>query len=278
MSPTGCEQLTGEPTATPFHENRPMLDIRGAMRKNEIMKTERKFLILVVLTLLLSACTPVLNRSYINEGEREVSFSALRQNPTRYRGRLYVLGGVIIDARLTEEGTRMETIQVPVDRYGYFQDRGRSEGRYLALSKQMLDPEVYRKGRRITLAGEFVGLRKAMIDKMEYVYPVFEIRQIHLWERERTYFPAYYYYDPWYDPWFYPYPYYYRNPWWRDPYQYNYYPWVPSPFLRSPPPSRAPASPRRMEPPSQHRDRGLGAPGTSEPGGDRGVQRELQRR
>ena len=32
----------------------------------------------------------------------------------------------------------------------------------------MLDPLVYRKGREITLAGDFVEVRKGKIDEMEY--------------------------------------------------------------------------------------------------------------
>ena len=50
-------------------------------------------------------------------------------------------------------------------------------------------------------------LRKGRIDEMEYTYPVFRIRQIYLWPRERQYYPATYY-----DPWFYPYPVLLRQP------------------------------------------------------------------
>ena len=57
---------------------------------------------------------------------------------------------------------------------------------------------------------------------MEYTYPVFRIRQIHLWPPERTYYPGYYY-----DPWFSPYPYYYADPWWRFSLYYDYsYPYI----------------------------------------------------
>jgi starvation-inducible outer membrane lipoprotein len=50
-------------------------------------------------------------------------------------------------------------------------------------------------------------VREGKIDEMEYVFPVFEIRQIHLWEEQRDYWPyaypySYYYYPGWY-PWCY---------------------------------------------------------------------------
>ena len=105
------------------------------------------------------------------------------------------------------------------------------EGRFLALSPkdvEMLDPVVYQPGRRITLAGAFVDTRKGKIDEMEYVYPVFQIKQIYLWPKERQNYPP----SDYYDPWFYPYPYYYRYPWWRYPYH------TPRP---APPPSPTPS-------------------------------------
>ena len=172
----------------------------------------------VLLVLLLFSCAPVLNRDMMKEGNREVSFNRLRQDPAAFKGLLYIFGGVIVQTKLTQSGSQIEALQVPVDRNGHFRDRGTSEGRFLALvpaEERMLDPEVFSKGRRVTLAAEFMEVRKDRIDEMEYLYPVFRIRQIHLWPRERLYYPAMYY-----DPWFYPY--FYGSPWWSSPYPYFY--------------------------------------------------------
>lgn len=202
--------------------------------------------------LILFGCAPAIDRNLLREGSREASFEALRQNPGGFEGRLFVLGGVIVKTRLTQAGPEIEAIHVPVDRYGYFEEQGRSEGRFIATVpavERLLDPEVFRTGRRVTIAGEFRGLRKARIDDMEYVYPVFRIRDIHLWKKERVYYPAYYY-----NPWFYPYPYYFRDPWWSYPYFYYYNPggWdgstkrVMPPHQPPPPDTSAPApSPER---------------------------------
>ena len=193
----------------------------------------------LTLCIILFSCAPVLNRTYMQEGEREVSFQTLRENPGQYQSKLFILGGVIVHTKFTEAGYQIEAMHVPVDRYGYFEDTGRSEGRFLALANKdgmMPDPIVYQPGRRITLAGESVGTRKGKIDEMEYVYPIFRIKQIYLWPKERRNYPPPYYYEPW----FYPYPYYYRYPWWKYPY-YSHKP--------APPPSPIPVPhPRpRME-------------------------------
>ncbi len=206
------------------------------------------FLMLAAPLVLLSCVHPVLNKNYLREGDRKVSFSALRENPGQYKGKLFILGGVIVQTRLFETGSEIEAMHVPVDGYGYFEESGRSEGRFLAVltgNGSILDPALYRRGRRVTLAGEFTGTWNGRIDDMEYTYPEFQIKQIYLWPMER-----YYYYAPpyYYDPWFYPYPYYYWGPWWSS--HYYRYP-VPverrtnqRPAPSPPPPRREPRSER----------------------------------
>ena len=178
----------------------------------------KSLLIISVVSLLLVSCAPVLNREFMREGQRNISFDELRANPDVYKGRLYVLGGLIAETRFTEKGSQLEVLSVPVDSSGYLMENERSNGRFLAVypkDKGLLDPIVYKKGREVTLAGEFREIRKGRIDEMEYDYPVFEIRQIHLFEEQQ-------YYNR------YPYPYYpyYPNPYWYDPYGG---PWPPPP-------------------------------------------------
>ena len=174
--------------------------------------------------MVISACTPVLNRGVMEQGMLDVSFSRLRASPEAFKGKLVILGGLIVETRLVEKGSQIEALSVTVDSLGYLQEAGRSQGRFLALyprAQGILDPIVYRKGREITLAGEFVEVRQGRIDEMDYVYPVFEIRDIYLWEERKDsynypdYDPFYYrspfLYDPW--GWYYPGPHWYPSPW-----------------------------------------------------------------
>ena len=141
-----------------------------------------------------------------------------------YKGKLFILGGIIAETRFSEKGSQIEALSVPVDSLGYLQGSDHTQGRFLAVyprSKGLLDPMVFKQGREITLAGEFVEVRKGKIDEMEYVYPVFEIREIYLWDEHRDYYYSNYYY-PYYDPWGWPYGGY------GYPYGYSYpygYPW-----------------------------------------------------
>jgi len=179
---------------------------------------------IIAILMVLSACTPVLDREVMNQGMRDVPFSQLRESPDAFTGKLVILGGVIVQTRLTETGSLIEALSVPVDSLGYLQEAGHTQGRFLALyprAKGLLDPMVYRRGREITLAGVFVESRRGKIDEMVYVYPMFEIREIYLWEERRDYYNYPYYnpfyynspflYDPW--GWYYPSPYRYPSPW-----------------------------------------------------------------
>jgi outer membrane lipoprotein len=174
----------------------------------------KKLFIIGAASLLLVSCAPVLNRELMREGQRNASFDELRSNPEAYKGKLYILGGLIVETRFTARGSQIEVLSVPVDSYGYLAEHERSGGRFLAVyprSKTLLDPIVYTKGREVTLAGEFREIRTGKIDDMEYAYPVFEIRQIHLFEEQQYYnrypypnYPSYpypYWYNPYWGPW-----------------------------------------------------------------------------
>ena len=176
------------------------------------------------LTVVLASCAPVLNRTLMDEGTREFNPAYLVETPDAFKDHLFIFGGVIVDTKLTEQGSQIEGIFVPVDRRGYLEDPAEYHGRFIAIypkSKGVLDPMVYRKGRQITLAADFVEVRKAKIDEMEYTYPVFIVRQAYLWN-EYVDYPGYYYgyygaypYYPYY-PYYYRYPYpYYYDPWMR---------------------------------------------------------------
>ena len=162
--------------------------------------------------LVLFGCAPVLDRQLMDTGQRNVAFTELRRSPEQEKGRLFILGGVIVGAKFVASGLQIEAVDVPVDSLGYFEDGGRSEGRFLAVAAKddtSLDPVLLRKGARFTMAGEFVDLVQAKIDEMPYAYPVFRIRQLYLWPREVRYaYPPPYppgFYDPWDGPWMYPY-------------------------------------------------------------------------
>jgi outer membrane lipoprotein len=145
-------------------------------------------ILLLVAATLVSCSGPVLRSDLLSTGLHNPSMMQLSQDPVQYQGRIFILGGAIVSCILTETGSLVEAVQIPVDSNGYLKESDPSTGRFLAFYPKefgVLDPVVYRGGRRITLAGKLSGTRLGKIDEMEYAYPYFETIQVYLWDEGR---------------------------------------------------------------------------------------------
>ena len=180
-----------------------------------------KIITLFGICLLLFACAPVLDRELMREGTANPSLHRIKAEPEAFKGTLFILGGLIVETKFVPNGSQMEVLSLPVDSKGYLTDTELTTGRFLAVYPRdsgLLDPVIYKKGRAVTLAGVLTGLQTGRINDMDYVYPVFEVRQVYLWEEQQDYYNVY------------PYPYYpynyYANPYWVHP---GWRPWGPPP-------------------------------------------------
>jgi outer membrane lipoprotein len=173
----------------------------------------KRVALIAMAMMFLAACTPqILSHDLMKQGAWEFSLADLWKTPEEFEGKLFILGGVIYETKFLEQGSQIEAIYVPVNSYGYLKTEKQWEGKFIAAypkSKGILDPFIYNRGKEITLAGVFVGLRKSKIDEREYVYPVFDIKEIYLWDWEKEYYlgPSSYPYYPYPGP-------YLNYPWW----------------------------------------------------------------
>jgi len=78
--------------------------------------------------------------------------------------------------------------------------RDHSDGRFIACSKGFYDPEVFTKGRDLTITGSLNGTEQHKVGEFNYTFPQVAAEQVYLWP-ERTYYAGYYGgYGGWYDP------------------------------------------------------------------------------
>lgn len=179
----------------------------------------------IALTLaFLCGCAHVISKDILKEINREITFAELRKNPQVYAGEVVLLGGVIVRTVNKEEGTLLEIYQTALSREGRPVQTDVSEGRFLALYEGLLDSEIYRKGRKVTIAGTVKDEKVMKLGEIDYHYPYLLIRDIHLWKEEqrRRYEP--YPWGPWwYDPWDYGYPWYPWYPWYGPYWRHRYY-------------------------------------------------------
>ena len=177
----------------------------------------KRFFILVMVLGLLSGCAHVISRGALKQVDAKITFAALLKDPNAYAGKVVLLGGIIVNTINKQEGTLLEVYETALDQEGKPVNTDVSEGRFLALYQGFLDSEIYKQGRRVTIAGTVQGEKVQKLDEIQYHYPYLIVKEIHLWKVAEyadynQYGPyPYYGYGPWYDPW---YPW---GPWW--------YPW-----------------------------------------------------
>jgi outer membrane lipoprotein len=169
----------------------------------------KRFFILVLVLGFLSGCVHAVSRGVPKEVDRKITFSALLQAPNAYQGKVVLLGGIIVNTTNKQDGTLLEVYDTMLDREGRPSNTDVSEGRFLALYQGFLDSEIYKQGRKVTIAGTVQGEKTQLLGEIQYRYPYLIIKEIRLWQEEAPVDYDSYPWGPWYDPW---------GPW-------GWYPW-----------------------------------------------------
>ncbi|NWG01856.1 MAG: Slp family lipoprotein [Syntrophaceae bacterium] len=171
------------------------------------MKTWPLWFLFFFLAISLSGCAHVISKDIRTKSEPSLTLNQVRQSPETFKGKWVIWGGEIVQSVNQKDGsTQIEVFQMPLGWRGEPKETVASEGRFLVSVDQYLDSYIYRKGKKITIAGEIQGEMVKPLGEMDYRYPLISSKQIYLW-------PDYYYY---------PYPDYYYDPWWGPPYWWGF--------------------------------------------------------
>ncbi len=155
----------------------------------------------------------VMSSRTMAEAEPTVPFPLLVARADGFEGRTVILGGYVLEVRNRGASTLLVVLQAPLDGGQEPLDADRSQGRFMVRHDRFLDPEVFTKGRKVTVGGIVRGLTREAIGDDLYGYLTLESREIFLWEKE-TYPP------PARPPYYRPYP--YDDPLTNRPYRYRY--------------------------------------------------------
>jgi len=118
-------------------------------------------------------------------GTAQPTFAQVKATPDSYKGQAVTFGGEVLGARRLKEGTRIEILQLPLTSSFYpTSDLTRSEGRFVAMQREFLDPATIPQGTFVTVTGELAGTITLPLDETEYSYPIVEIKNLHVWKRE----------------------------------------------------------------------------------------------
>jgi outer membrane lipoprotein len=140
---------------------------------------KRPLIYLLPLAFLITSCTHWIGAQSRALADRGITFSQLREDPDAFRGKLVLLGGVVVAATQTAEGTSLEVVEHRLDSRELPDQVMPSRGRFLATTPDRLDPAEYKKGALVSMMGEVAGKKVEQQDGTEYTYPVIAVREIH---------------------------------------------------------------------------------------------------
>lgn len=158
----------------------------------------RRLILPALLALGLSACATVPQQLAGTYTTVSPDNAAAAAQGTRVRW-----GGRIIQTEPQERETCFFVLDEPLDSQARPERREQSRGRFVACKQGFYDPEVYGKGRDITVTGTVAGSETRKVGQYDYSYPRVEADVVYLWPKRPVYAPGPYpYYDPFFSPFY----------------------------------------------------------------------------
>ncbi len=149
-------------------------------------------------------------------GIPQISYAQVKATPESYSGQSVTFGGKVLGARRLKEGTRIIILQLPLaSSLQPTMDLSRSEGRFVALQKDFLDPATVPPGTFLIVTGALAGTVVMPLDETEYTYPIVHITNLRVWAEDEEDAPRIRrpigpgpYWTPYWSPYWHPWPYY----------------------------------------------------------------------
>ena len=114
--------------------------------------------------------------------DQNLTFTEVLTSPESYKGHLILLGGRILNAKRLKEGTQVELLQLPLNKYQEpTTDLTLSQGRVLVLHQKFLDPATLMPGMLVTFVGEVSGATTDKLDDVDYRYPTLTVKHWYVW-------------------------------------------------------------------------------------------------
>jgi outer membrane lipoprotein len=162
----------------------------------------RRLLLLALVCAAVAGCASVFPGQMLQGVDRSLTLGVLRSDPDRYRNARVVLAGEIIETRPRAGRTEIEVLSRPLGDGDAPRRTDETDGRFIMVAPDFLDPAVYARGRRVSMVGTVLGGEERALGDQPYRYVLTRPDQIYLWP-----LPAAYGYPYPYPYAGYPYPY-----------------------------------------------------------------------
>ncbi len=141
----------------------------------------------ILLTILaLSGCASNIPREIKEPPAENPTVYEVRDDIDRYTDSRVRWGGTIADVENRENETWIEVVALELAGYGRPETTDNSYGRFLVRIDQFIDPQIYAKGRELTIAGVVESRIVRKIGEHPYTYPLIRATSHHLWPQYDT--------------------------------------------------------------------------------------------
>lgn len=116
--------------------------------------------------------------------DKTVTFTQVVTDPDAYKGKVVVFGGEVLKAKGLKDGTQLEVLQLPLEDFRKpTKQLTESQGRFLAIDKESMDPATFAERTPVTIVGEVTGATTQRLDEAEYRYPIIAVKHLHVWDK-----------------------------------------------------------------------------------------------
>ena len=141
-------------------------------------------------TIFLTGCATGISQQSRSMVTYTGTFSALQKTPDAFKGEVVMLGGKIIETKVSSPLSEITVLQLALDSNGRPVNPDQSGGRFIVQAKKLLDPAIYQKGMYLTVVGTLKGSKVGSIGGFRYAYPLVKSIEIKLWSEHMRTSPA----------------------------------------------------------------------------------------
>jgi len=126
---------------------------------------------LLLASLLLAGCTAQIPQNIRQAPPNNPTIADVRNRVIKNQIWLVRWGGKILETENLENETRFTVLASSLNRSGEPEITDNSEGRFIAIVPEFLDPKVYAAGRYLTVSGTVLRFEDRKVGEFAYRYP-----------------------------------------------------------------------------------------------------------
>lgn len=164
------------------------------------------YLRLILFTCTLSACSSHIPVEIQQALEGAPTVTQARQAEDDHLNKNVRWGGMILSTENKPHSSWITVLAFPLDSSGEPQNTKVSQGRFIAIIDQFLEPTIYSHKREITFSGKLLGTETYNVGEFPYQYPIIEVEHFYLWapkpETRSLDYPPLWWHDSFYNPYY----------------------------------------------------------------------------